>query len=108
MCSLTVSIAHEPDNIEKAIETVIAVSPDRDLKLESRKLAVIYDLYNSPDYTQRFGLMNDAKWQSSIDILAENGDLPRKPTPKEMYANTVVEGLDEAKTLAGLVRKPTN
>jgi NitT/TauT family transport system substrate-binding protein len=96
------------DNIEKAMESVIAVSPDRELKLESRKLAIIYDLYNSPDYAQRFGLMNDAKWQSSIDILADNGDLQRKPTAKEMYTNAVVEGLDEAKTLAGLVRKPTN
>src|SRR5262249_10319516 len=72
------------DNIETAMEQVIAVSPARELKLESRKLAIIYGLYNSPDFESRFGLMNDAKWQSSVDILAADGDLPRKPAPKEL------------------------
>lgn len=49
--------------------------------------------------------MNDAKWQSSIDILAESGDLPKKPRPQEMYTNSFVESLDEAKTLSTLVRR---
>ena len=45
----------------------------------------------------------------SIDILAaESGDLAKKPTPKEMYTNAIVESLDEAKTLADLVKKVTN
>ncbi len=96
------------DNMEKAMESVIADAPDRELKLESRKLAVIYNLYNSPDYETRFGLMNDAKWQSSIDILADNGDLARKPVPQEMYTNAIVESLDEAKALAALAKRPIN
>ena len=55
------------------------------------------------------GSGNDAKWQSSIDILAaESTDIAKKPTPNEMYTNAVVEGLDEAKTLAGVVKKVTN
>ena len=50
-----------------------------------------------------------AKWQSSIDVLAaESTDLTKKPTPKEMYTNAIVEGLDEAKTLAEQVKKVTN
>ena len=53
--------------------------------------------------------MNDAKWQSSIDILAaESGDLPKKPTAKDMYTNAIVESLDEAKALADIVKKVTN
>ena len=94
------------DNIEQAMKEIVAVSPDRDLKLESRKLKMIYDLYNSPDYAERFGLMNDAKWQSSVDILASGGDLPKKPVIKDMYTNAFVLSLDEAKTLATLVRTP--
>jgi NitT/TauT family transport system substrate-binding protein len=84
---------------------VVKVSPDRDLKLETKKLEIIYGLYNSPDYAQRFGLMNDAKWQSSIDILADSGDLTEEAAAKEMYTNAIVESLDEAKTLAEASRK---
>jgi NitT/TauT family transport system substrate-binding protein len=91
------------DNMEAAVAEVVKVSPDRDLKLETQKLAIIYGLYNTPDYADRFGLMNDEKWQSSIDILASSGDLPKKPTPKEMYTNAIVEGLDEARELSRLV-----
>ncbi len=91
------------DNMEAAVAEVVKVSPDRELKLESRKLAIIYGLYNTPDYAERFGTMNDDKWQSSIDILAASGDLPKKPTAKEMYTNSVIEGLEEAKTLSRLV-----
>ncbi len=94
------------ENIETAMKEVIAVSPDRDLKLESRKLRLIYNLYNTPDYSERFGLMNDAKWQSSIDILAASGDLPKKPSPGEMYTNSIVESLEEAKTLAAAIKRP--
>jgi NitT/TauT family transport system substrate-binding protein len=96
------------DNVETAMKEIVTVSPDRELKLESRKLRLIYDLYKSPDYEQRFGLMNDAKWQSSINILAESGDLPKKPAPREMYTNAIIESLDEAKTLAGVVKRPAN
>jgi len=94
------------DNVETAMKEVVAVSPDRDLKLESRKLRVIYDLYKSPDYAQRFGLMNDEKWRSSIDILAESGDLPKKPNAKDMYTNAIIDSLDEAKTLANIIKQP--
>jgi NitT/TauT family transport system substrate-binding protein len=87
---------------------IVKVSPDRELKLETKKLEIIYGLYNSPDYAERFGLMNDTKWQSSIDILASSGDLTKKPTAQEMYTNAIVESLDEAKTLAQTVKKATN
>ena len=50
--------------------------------------------------------MNDAKWQSSIDILAESGDLPKKPSAKEMYTNSIIESLDEAKMLSIIVKLP--
>lgn len=97
------SYAWTRDNMEQAVAEVVKVSPDRDLKLETQKLAIIYGLYMTPDYAERFGLMNDEKWQSSIDILAESGDLPKKPTAKEMYTNAFVESLEEAKTLSRLV-----
>ena len=96
-------------NKQAAVAEVVKVSPDRDLKLETRKLEIIYGLYNSPDYAERFGLMNDAKWQSSIDILAGSGDLSKKPPPaREMYTNAIVESLDESKALAAIVKKATN
>jgi NitT/TauT family transport system substrate-binding protein len=95
------------DNMEKAVAEIVKVSPDRDLKLETQKLGIIYGLYNTPDYAERFGVMNDGKWQSSIDILAESGDLPKKPTPKEMYTNAIVESLEEAKALSRLVGSRT-
>lgn len=94
------------DNIEQAMKEIVAVSPDRDLKLESRKLRMIYELYNTPDYAERFGLMNDAKWQSSIDILATGGDLPKKPSAQSMYTNAIVNSIDEAKTLSTLIKQP--
>ncbi len=91
------------DNMEKAVAEIVKVSPDRELKLETQKLAIIYGLYNTPDYAERFGAMNDDKWQSSIDILASSGDLPKKPTASEMYTNAVIESLEEAKVLSRLV-----
>lgn len=94
------------DDTKAAVKDVIAIAPDRELLLETKKLKLIFALYNSPDYQDRFGQMNDAKWQSSIDLLYEGGDLPRKPTPREMYTNAIVESLGEAKTLAALVKQP--
>jgi NitT/TauT family transport system substrate-binding protein len=92
------------DHVEEAMNEVIAVAPDRDHALESRKLRMIYDLYAaSPDYKERFGAMVPAKWQSSIDILAEGGDLQRKPTPSELYTNTFIEKLPETKQFADML-----
>jgi NitT/TauT family transport system substrate-binding protein len=96
------------DHMEQAVAEIVKVSPDRELKLETRKLAIIYGLYDTPDFASRFGLMSDAKWQSSIDILADSGDLQTKPTAQEMYTNAIVESLDEAKTLSDLIRKATH
>ena len=97
---------------ERAFEGVpirIAKNLELDQRPATQKLGIIYGLYNVPDYAERFGLMNDDKWQSSIDILAGSGDLPKKPTAKEMYTNAIVESLDEAKTLSRLIReKATN
>ncbi|NVO13429.1 MAG: ABC transporter substrate-binding protein [Rhodoplanes sp.] len=92
------------DHIETAMKEIVAVSPDRDLKLESRKLEMIYDLYRVPDYETRFGLMTDAKWASSIKILADSGDLPKPPKPQDMYTNRFVDELAEAEALAALLR----
>ncbi|MCC7347414.1 MAG: ABC transporter substrate-binding protein [Variibacter sp.] len=100
------SIDWTREHMEQAVAEVIKVSPDRDLKLETKKLEIIYGIYKSPDYAARFGAMNDAKWQSSVDLMAP--DLPRKPTPKELYTNAFVDGLDEARTLATHLRAPTN
>jgi NitT/TauT family transport system substrate-binding protein len=94
------------DNMEAAVAEVVKVSPDRDLKLETRKLAIIYDLYKSPEYAERFGKMNDEKWAASIEVFSE--DIPRKPKPSEMYSNQFVDSLDEAKDLAAVLRKATN
>ncbi len=99
------SLIWTKDNMEKAVAEVVKVSPDRDLKLETKKLDIIYGLYNSPDYAERFGRMNDAKWESSIKYLAGEGDLPKTPAPGEMYTNTIVDSLDEAKALSKLVVK---
>lgn len=93
-------------NQEAAVAEVIKVAPDRDLKLETRKLAIIFTLYNVPDYAERFGKMTDAKWAATIDSLAE--DLPTKPAPSSMFTNRFVDASDAAKDLAAVVRKPTN
>ena len=93
-------------NVEEAMKEVVKVSPDRDLKLESRKLRMIYDIYNNGDYASRFGLMTNDKWASTIDIMATAGDLAKKPSPQSMYTNQFVEALDEAKALASLIKQP--
>lgn len=100
------SLIWTKDNMEKAVAEVIKVSPDRDLKLETRKLEIIYGLYNSADFAERFGRMNDKKWASSIKYLADEGDLPKSPAASEMYTNAIVDALDESKTLSTLVTKP--
>lgn len=94
------------DNTEAAVKSVLAYAPDRELPVETQKLKMIYDLYNVPDYHERFGFMTDAKWKSSIALLAEGGDLARTPTPQEMYTNDILNSLDEARTLAQRVRTP--
>jgi NitT/TauT family transport system substrate-binding protein len=94
------------DNMEKAVSYVIAVSPDRDLKLETKKLGIIYGIYTAPDNAERFGVMTDAKWQSTIDAMGD--DLPKKPKPSEMYSNKIVEQIDEAKKFAELLKAKTN
>ena len=91
----------------EAVSDVIKVAPDRDQNVEAQKLAIIYGLYDSPDYAQRFGAMSDAKWQSSIDAFA--ADIPTKPAPQEMYTNQFVDSLPEAQQLAQIVQQhPAN
>jgi NitT/TauT family transport system substrate-binding protein len=94
------------DHAEAAVKEAIVHSPDRELPLETQKLLIIYGLYNAPDYGERFGWMTDAKWQSSIALLAAGGDLARSPAPSEMYTNAVLNSLPEAQTLAALVKTP--
>ena len=102
------SLAWTASHKKEAVVEVVRVSPDRELDLETKKLEIIYGLYNTPEYQKGFGIMNDAKWQSSIDILAaESGDLAKKPAANEMYTNAIIESLDEA-TLAEMMKKVTN
>ncbi|MEY2621023.1 MAG: hypothetical protein RIT26_843, partial [Pseudomonadota bacterium] len=51
-------------------------------------------------------VMTADKWASTIDIMATAGDLAKKPTPQSMFTNQFVESLDEAKTLATLIKQP--
>lgn len=94
------------DDVQASVKHVIAVAPDRDLALETLKLKKIFELYNVADYRERFGLMTDEKWQSSIDLLADGGDLPKKPNLKDLYTNEFVNSLDESKVLATVVSQP--
>jgi NitT/TauT family transport system substrate-binding protein len=97
------SLIWTKDNMEAAVAEVIKVSPDRNLKLETRKLGIIYDIYRSPEFRQRFGWMTDAKWKDSIEVFSE--EIAKKPAPKEMYTNQFLESLDEAKQLAQLLHQ---
>jgi len=93
-------------NAEAAVKEVIAHAPDRELSLETKKLLIIFMLYNVADYAERFGQMTDAKWQSSVELLAKGGDLARSPVPSEMYSNAVLDSLPEAKALAARLKTP--
>ena len=94
------------DNMEKATSYVIAVSPDRDLKLETKKLGIIYGIYAAPDNAEQFGVMTEAKWQSTIDAMGD--DLSRKPKPSEMFSNDIIKSIDEGKKLADLLKTGTH
>jgi NitT/TauT family transport system substrate-binding protein len=94
------------DHAEAAVKEVIVHAADREVPLETQKLLIIYRLYNTPDYAERFGRMTDAKWRSSIELLAKGGDLARTPAPSEMYTNAVLNSLPEAQTLAALIQAP--
>src|SRR5690606_13022807 len=67
------------DNKKDAVAEVIKVSPDRDLDLETRKLEIIYGLYDSPDYADAFGVMSADKWASTIDFYIETGEFETRP-----------------------------
>jgi NitT/TauT family transport system substrate-binding protein len=96
------SLMWTKDHMQEAVSEVVKVSPDRDLKLETRKLGIIYGIYNSPDYRDRFGLMNDAKWKETIEVFSEA--IPKKPAPQEMYTNKILESLDESRQLAKMLQ----
>jgi NitT/TauT family transport system substrate-binding protein len=91
------------DHLKDAVAEVIKVSPDRNLDLETKKLGIIFGLYNSKDYAERFGRMSDEKWAQTIEVLAE--DLPARPDPSKMYTNEFVDSLDETRQLAEVVQK---
>ncbi|WP_157961769.1 ABC transporter substrate-binding protein [Acuticoccus kandeliae] len=96
------------DHKKEAMEEIVKVSPDRDLDLETKKSEIIFGLYNSPEYADGFGTMNDEKWASSIAILNDSGDLPQQPDPSEMYTNAFIEALPEAKELGTALGAATN
>jgi NitT/TauT family transport system substrate-binding protein len=99
------SLIWTASNMETAMNYVVEVAPDRMHALEVRKLRIIYDMYRSPDYAERFGRFDDSKWASSIEYLAEGGDLQRKPSPRELYTHQFVDRIEEAKQLAALVQR---
>ncbi len=90
------------DHMQEVVAEVIKVSPDRDLKLETRKLAIIYDIYKSPEYGERFGWMTDARWKDTIEVFSE--EISKKPAPQEMYTNKILESLDESRQLAQMLK----
>jgi NitT/TauT family transport system substrate-binding protein len=94
------------DHPEDAVKETLLAAPDREVPLETDKLRIIFRLYNVPDYAERFGRMTDAKWQSSIALLARGGDLARTPAASEMYTNAVLDQLPESQTLATLIKTP--
>ncbi len=89
-------------HMDEAMNYVIKVAPDRHHDLEVKKLKIIYGLYNSPDYAKGFGMMNDAKWASSINVLG--GELAKKPKPSDMYTNAILEQLPEAKQFEDMLK----
>jgi NitT/TauT family transport system substrate-binding protein len=92
-------------NMDTAMNYVVEVAPDRMHGLEVRKLRIIYDMYRSPDFAERFGRFDESKWASSVEYLAEGGDLQRKPTARELYTHQFVDRIEEARQLAALVQR---
>ncbi|MGN6771509.1 MAG: ABC transporter substrate-binding protein [Rhizobiaceae bacterium] len=90
------------DHQKEAVAEVIKVAPDRNLELETKKLGIIFGLYNAKDYADRFGEMSDDKWAKTIKFLGE--DLPVKPDPSKMYTNEFVDSLDETHQLAEVIQ----
>jgi NitT/TauT family transport system substrate-binding protein len=93
------------DNKRDAVAEVIKVSPDRDLDLETRKLEIIYGIYNSPDYADAFGVMTADKWASTIDFYIETGEFDSRPDENEIFTNDFISNVPEAVTLAEKVRQ---
>ncbi len=92
------------DNMDQAMDYIIAASPDRDHGLEVEKLEMIYEFYNTEDYADFFGQMHEWKWQTSIDTLAETGDLERIPEPSELFTNRFLENIPEAAEFGQMIR----
>lgn len=91
------------ENKKDAVASVIEVSPDRDLDLETKKLGIIYDTYASPDFAERFGLMSEEKWTNSINVLGD--DIPTKPDVADIYTNEFVEKLPESAEFADILQQ---
>ncbi len=99
------SISAAIDNPDAAVAEVIKVSPDRDQKLETTKLKIIHSqFYKSPDFAERFGKMNDDRWQSTIDYLKDAGDLGQPLKPSDMYTNQFIDGAKETSELAQKIK----
>ena len=93
------------DNKKDAVAEVIKVSPDRDLDLETRKLEIIYGLYDSPDYADAFGVMSADKWESTIDFYIETGEFETRPDVDGIFTNDFIANVPEATALAEKVRQ---
>lgn len=93
------------DNKRDAVAEVIKVAPDRDLDLETRKLEIIYQIYDSPDYADGFGMMSEEKWQSTIDFYAETGEFDTKPDVNGIFTNDFISNVPEAVALSEKIRQ---
>lgn len=93
------------DHKREAVAEVIKVSPDRNLDLETRKLEIIYGIYNSKDFADRFGVMTREKWASTIDFYLEAGEFKSRPDENAIFTNEFVANLPGAVELAKKIRK---
>ncbi len=97
------SLVWTRDHKRDAVAEVIKAAPDRDLDLETRKLEVIFKLYQSPDFANTFGVMTADKWASTIDFYEQSGDLPKRPDANAIFTNQFIEKVPAAKDLAKLI-----
>ena len=93
------------DNMRDAVAKVIVESPDRDLDLETRKLEIIYDIYDGPDFAEAFGIMTAEKWQETIDFYFEAGEIETRPDVDGIFTNEFIANAPAAVSLSELIRQ---
>jgi ABC-type nitrate/sulfonate/bicarbonate transport system substrate-binding protein len=67
----------------------------RTVENEVQKVQLIYDDYRaSPEFDERWGLMSEEGWQSTISALTEMGTLENEIAPSEIFTNEIIEGAE--------------